>query len=135
MTHVGDCLDGRDCAQGGPLQMSCRAVHPNDPNGRSPWIVCVAGEVDCTTSGELHEAIQQLLTVGHPDLLILDLEGVTHMDSSGLGTLLAGLCDANKRHVRFTLAGLNTSLRRALERTRLYSLFVIRATVQDALQT
>jgi anti-sigma B factor antagonist len=91
--------------------------------------------VDCTTSGELREEIDQLLTVDHPDRLILDLEGVTHMDSSGLGTLLAGLRNANKRHVRFTLSGLNRSLCHTLERTRLYSLFEIRPTVKEALQT
>jgi anti-sigma B factor antagonist len=124
----------REGAPGGSLQMSRHAIHPG-PDGRTPWIVRVAGEVDCTTSGELRQEIDQLLTVDHPDRLILDLEGVTHMDSSGLGTLLAGLRDANKRHVRFTLSGLNRSLRHTLERTRLYSLFEIRPTVHEALQT
>jgi anti-sigma B factor antagonist len=124
-----------ECAPGGTLQMSRHAIHPGSPDGRTPWIVRVAGEVDCTTSGELREEIDQLLTVDHPDRLILDLEAVTHMDSSGLGTLLAGLRDANRRHVRFTLSGLNKSLRHTLERTRLYSLFEIRPTVQEALQT
>jgi len=126
--------DDREGAPGGSLQMSRHAIHPG-PDGRTPWIVRVAGEVDCTTSGELREEIDQLLTVDQPDRLILDLEGVTHMDSSGLGTLLAGLRDANKRQVRFTLSGLNRSLRHTLERTRLYSLFEIRPTVQEALQT
>jgi anti-sigma B factor antagonist len=127
--------DDRESAPGGSLQMSRHAIHPGSPDGRTPWIVRVAGEVDYTTSGELREEIGQLLTVDHPDRLILDLEGVTHMDSSGLGTLLVGLRDANKRHVRFTLSGLNRSLRHTLERTRLYSLFEIHPTVQEALQT
>jgi anti-sigma B factor antagonist len=127
--------DYRECAPGGSLQMSCHAIHPGRPDGRTSWIVRVAGEVDCTNSRELREEIDQLLTVDHPARLILDLEGLTHMDSSGLGTLLAGLRDANKRHVRFTLSGLNRSLRHTLERTQLYSLFEIRPTVQEALQT
>ena len=114
--------------------MSRHAIHPG-PDGRTPWIVRVAGEVDCTTSGELREEIDQLLMLDHPGRLILDLEGVTHMDSSGLGTLLAGLLDAKKRHVRFTLSGLNRSIGQTLERTRLYSPFEIRPTVQEAFQT
>lgn len=124
-----------DRTAGGLLRMSCHAIHSGGRDGRTPWIVRVAGEVDCTTSEELREEIKHLLTTDHPDRLILDLEGVTHMDSSGLGTLLAGLRDANNRHVRFTLSGLNRSLRHTLERTRLYSLFEIRPTVQEALLT
>jgi anti-sigma B factor antagonist len=83
----------------------------------------------------LREKINGLLAVDQPDRLILDLEGVTHIDSSGLGTLLAGMREANERQVRFTLSGLNISLRHTLERTRLYSLFEIRPTLQDALLT
>jgi ABC-type transporter Mla MlaB component len=86
--------DDRESAPGGSLQMSRRAIHPGSLDGRTPWIVRVAGEVNYTTSGELRKEIGQLLTVDHPDRLILDLEGVTHVDSSGLGTLLVGLRDA-----------------------------------------
>jgi anti-sigma B factor antagonist len=122
-----------DGAAGGLLRMSCHAIHAGCRDGGTPWIVRVAGEVDCTTSEELREEIKDLLTTDHPDRLILDLEGVTHMDSSGLGTLLAGLRDANNRHVRFTLSGLSRSLRHTLERTRLDSLFEIHPTIQEAL--
>jgi anti-sigma B factor antagonist len=117
-----------------PLRMSCHAIHSSSLDGRNPWIMRVAGDVNCTTSVELHEEIDHLLMTDHPDRLILDLEGVTHMDSSGLGALLAGLRDANNLHVRFTLSGLSSSLRHTLERTRLYSLFDIRPTVHEALQ-
>jgi anti-sigma B factor antagonist len=125
-------VDAR-CAAEGSLRMSCHAIQSNRLDGRNPWIIRIAGDVDCTTSGELREEIAQLLTADNPDRLILDLEGVTHMDSSGLGALLAGLRDANSRHVRFTLSGLNSALRHTLERTKLFSLFEIRPTVQEAL--
>jgi anti-anti-sigma regulatory factor len=52
------------------------------PDGSTLWIVHVAGEVDCTTSGELREEIERLLTVDHPDRLILDMECVTHLLSN-----------------------------------------------------
>jgi anti-sigma B factor antagonist len=122
-------------AQASSLRMSCHGILRGSQDGRTHWIVQVAGDLDSTNSGELREEINELLTADRPDRLILDLEGVTHMDSSGLGALLAGLDDANKRDVRFTLSGLNRSLRQTLERTRLYSLFEIRLTVQEALQT
>jgi len=127
--------DERGCAPGLSLRMSCQAIRSARPDGRTPWIVRVAGALDCSTSEELREKINGLLAVDQPDRLILDLEGVTHIDSSGLGTLLAGMREANDRQVRFTLSGLNISLRHTLERTRLYSLFEIRPTLQDALLT
>lgn len=115
--------------------MSCDAMEARTRDGGTPFIVHVEGDVDCTNSSELREEISELLTVDHPDRLILDLQGVTRIDSSGLGTLLAGLRDAKKHCVRFTLSGVSRSLRHTLERTRLYELFEIRPTVQEALNT
>lgn len=120
---------------GTSLQMCCHAIHSVSPDGRSPWIVGVVGQVDYTNSEALRARIDQLLAVDDPDRLIVDLEGVTKLDSSGLANLLAASRDAGRRHVRFTLSGLNRSLRHTLERTRLCSLFEIRPTVQQALQT
>jgi anti-sigma B factor antagonist len=95
----------------------------------------VVGDVDWTTSGELCTEVNELLTVDYPARLILDLKGVTHVDSSGVGALLEGLHNAKKKHVRLTLSGLNRSLLRLLERTQLNVLFDIRSTVEEALHT
>ena len=121
----------REYFLGASLQMSCAVVHRQ--NGAPSWILRVAGSVDSGTSGELLAKIELLLGAEHLSRLILDLEGVARMDSSGVGVLLAGLRDSQKQQVRFTLCGLRRSLHHMLERTRLASLFEIRPTVEAAL--
>jgi anti-sigma B factor antagonist len=114
------------------LQMICSEGHL--PNASPCWILRIVGGVDSRTSGELLSKIERLLGANHVSRLILDLGDVTHMDSSGVGALLAGLRDSRKQHVRFTLCGLRKSLRDMLERTRLAGLFEIRLTVEEALR-
>ena len=113
------------------LRMRFNEIHL--PDNRTS-VVSVVGDVNWTTSGKLSAEINQLLTAEHPTRLILDLKGVTHIDSSGVGTLLEGLHGANQRHIRFTLAGLSGSLGRILQRMHLNTLFDIRPTVEEALQ-
>jgi len=114
-----------------PLQIRCEMVHRQ--NARACWILHVLGSVDSRTSEELLEKIEQLLGAGHQSRLIVDLDGVAHMDSSGVGALLAGLRDSQDRQARFTLCGLRKPLHDILERTRLAALFEIRPTVEQAL--
>lgn len=113
------------------LQMIYRVVHR--PNTDPPWVLRVMGSVDSRTSGELLAKIELLLGANHISRLILDLDGVAHMGSSGVGALLAGLRDSQKRHVRFTLCGLSRSVHHLLVRTRLSNLFEIWPTVEQAL--
>ena len=101
---------------------------------RRASVVSVAGYIDWTNSGELHAAIHQALTRDRLARLVVDLHGVTHIDSSGLGTLLDGLRESQHKSVRFILCGLENSLRRVLERTRLNTVFEIRPTRQEALR-
>jgi anti-sigma B factor antagonist len=96
-------------------------------------VVSVAGDIDWTNSGELRAAINKALTRDRLARLVVNLKGVDHIDSTGLGTLLDGLQGAKQHSVRFILCGLESSIRRMLERTRLSTVFEIRPTLQEAL--
>jgi anti-anti-sigma factor len=50
-------------------------------------IAYVRGEVDIATAPTLFEVVEFLTTIGDGDVT-LDLEGVTFMDASGLGTVV-----------------------------------------------
>jgi anti-anti-sigma factor len=113
------------------LHVSCDVVHRRDAG--TSGVLRVTGNVDSGTSDELLHTIEHFLRADPRSRLILNLEDVARMDSSGIGALLAGLRDAEKEHVRFTLCGLRKPLREMLERTRLASLFEIRPTVEEAL--
>jgi len=82
----------------------------------------------------LRADINELIQSVRPERVIMDLGGVTRLDSAGIGALVAALRDARQNHVGFLLAALNTTIRRLLERTQLHTVFDIRPTVQDALR-
>jgi anti-sigma B factor antagonist len=117
-----------------PVHMSCEVTHLETRDNQPASVVSVTGDIDLTSVGELRAQVNRLLTSESPARLILDLNGVAHIDSSGVGTLLEGLRKANKRQVRFVLCGLNDAARRMLERTRLSLIFDTRPSVHDALQ-
>lgn len=127
--HNDIALRGLRCASS--LQMSCAVLH--EPNGGASRILGIAGSVDSGTSAELLLTIELLLRTDGMSRLIIDLEGVARMDSSGVGVLLTALRDSQKRGVRFTLCDLTKPLHTMLERMRLESLFEIRTTLEEAL--
>ena len=56
----------------------------------SRTIVSVGGEIDVYTAPKLRDQISELVSDDRHDLLI-DLEGVDFLDSTGLGVLVGGL--------------------------------------------
>ena len=53
-------------------------------------VVAVGGEIDVYTAPRLRDKITELVGEGHHDLVI-DMEGVDFLDSTGLGVLVGGL--------------------------------------------
>lgn len=53
-------------------------------------VVTVGGEIDVYTAPKLRDRITELVNSGHHRLLV-DLEGVEFLDSTGLGVLVGGL--------------------------------------------
>lgn len=67
-------------------------------------------------------------------ILILDLSGLTFMDSSGLGTLIALLKQSSEYGQEIKLVGLSKEVRVVFEITRAYKLFDIFETTEEALR-
>jgi anti-sigma B factor antagonist len=65
------------------LTLSTREV-----GGRT--VVAVEGEIDVYTAPKLRDTITELVAGGNYDLVI-DMEGVEFLDSTGLGVLVGGL--------------------------------------------
>jgi anti-sigma B factor antagonist len=53
-------------------------------------VVTVGGEIDVYTAPKLRDKITELVNGGHHDLLV-DMENVEFLDSTGLGVLVGGL--------------------------------------------
>lgn len=68
-------------------------------------LVSIQGEVDMHTSPEVRDAMLPHFNAGTRGIVV-DLSGVTYMDSSGVATMIEGLQWSTKEGKRFVLAGL-----------------------------
>jgi anti-sigma B factor antagonist len=93
----------------------------------------VRADIDFRTSPALRTALLDLLGKQRKKCVVLDLECVRRIDSSGVASLVEGWREARRRHARLILTGVNDSLRRMLALTRLSGLFEVKPTVKEAL--
>jgi anti-sigma B factor antagonist len=89
----------------------CLSHHPADDH----MVVEVGGEIDVYTAPRLREKLVELVNAGHYHLVV-DMEGVDFLDSTGLGVLVGGL-----KRVR----GHDGSLRIVCTQERLLKIFRI----------
>jgi len=87
---------------------------------KADWrVLTVKGEVDVTTTPRVRAQLISLLSEGKPHLIV-DLEGVDFLDSSGLGALVAGLKLARSRSGELRIVcDRQRSVRKVLEVTGL----------------
>ena len=86
-------------------------------------LACLYGRIDIDSSPALRERLLALLQGRHPSLVSIDLSGVTHIDSSGVATLIEVLKIARQCKTDLRLQGLNDRLHRLFEATGILSLF------------
>jgi anti-sigma B factor antagonist len=87
-----------------------------------PLVVSVRGEVDLATAPELESSVQRAFTVA-PDSVLLDLAGMTFIDSSGLRVLVALSNEARSRDAKLTLRNVPRHAERVLDLTGLSEWF------------
>jgi len=89
--------------------------------------------IDAHNSGELKDLFLKVLEEEAGCDLVIDLDQVQFIDSSGLGALLSGLKNAGLCSSGFILAGLQPRVRSIFELTRLHRVFDIYPKLEDAL--
>jgi anti-sigma B factor antagonist len=93
-------------------------------------VVSLAGELDLYNAEEVRSGLLDACA-GNPDVLVVDLEQVTFIDSTALGVLV----DAHRRmggRDKFRLAAPGLETRRALEVSGLDQHFSVHDSVADA---
>lgn len=95
-------------------------------------VLAVEGEVDLSNSPVLRSHIKSILEPGAHNLVI-DLEGVSYMDSSGIAVLIEGMRWAHKTNRSMVLAAPSDQVRMVMELAKLDSFFVTAPSVEDAL--
>ncbi len=94
--------------------------------------VFVEGEIDMFTSPNLRDTLLPYFKPSTPGVIV-DLSGVSFMDSSGIATLVEGLQWSKKEERRFILAGLGETVFNALSLTKLDNVFSIEPDTKTAL--
>jgi anti-sigma B factor antagonist len=96
-------------------------------------IIECTGEVDLYTSPKLREALLKEMAGAQTNVLI-NMSGVSYIDSSGIATLVEGLQLSQRTQTRFGLFGLRSNAKSVLELARLTKVFSIFENEQDALE-
>jgi anti-sigma B factor antagonist len=95
-------------------------------------VVDVSGEVTLDDSPRLHKKLVEI-TDANPSRLIINMTEVTHIDSSGVGTLVDVYRRVHANGGRLLLFGLSTRVRGIFEITKLDSFFTIVESEDEAL--
>jgi anti-sigma B factor antagonist len=95
-------------------------------------VITVAGEIDVYTAPGLRERLNELVAAGHYDLVV-DLERVEFLDSTGLGVLVGGLKRARSHEGNLRLVCDQEKILKVFRITGLTRVFPIHASLADAL--
>src|SRR3954452_24649097 len=99
----------------------------------STQLLAVSGELDLMTVGQFRRRIDSAFASGPPQLVI-DLSGVTHMDSTGLAELISAHQRAMEMLGRLVLVVTSAAILRTLEIRGVAGLFTVASSRDDALE-
>lgn len=95
-------------------------------------VAYVSGEIDAYTAPELRSTLLNLANTQHPDL-VLDMGGVSFLDSTGLGCLIGALNRQRKTGGTLRLASVDDRILKIFRITCLDEVFEIHADLDSAL--
>jgi anti-sigma B factor antagonist len=93
-------------------------------------VVAASGEIDVATAPAMRERLAELVDSG-ATRIVVDLEDVGFIDSTGLGVLVGALRRARDQDGDVRLVCTNSRLLKVFEATGLHEVFTIAATVDD----
>ena len=97
-------------------------------------VLAVKGKVNFEVTAQLREAVKEAIAAHQPKLLVINLEGVSFIDSSGLGLLVAARSSIDKINGRLHLCNIPAQVKKVFDQTNLTNYFSIYASEQDALR-
>ena len=109
-----------------PLQADRKRIDKPEVNfvdTENGALASLKGRIDMDSSPAFRDQLVALLHAPHPSTVTIDLSGVTHIDSSGVATLIEALKIARSCNTELRLQGLHDRLNRLFEATGILSLF------------
>ena len=96
-------------------------------------ILDITGDIDLANSPAVRKVLLTEIKEKQIPRVIMNLQGVKYIDSSGIASLVEGLKASRDRRTRFILFGLSKSAREVLQLSRLLGLFEIYENEEEAL--
>jgi len=87
-------------------------------------VLPLEGEIDLHVSPRVESSLASVIAK-RPEHVVVDLSGVTFIDSSGLAVLINAMQDIKQYGGKLTLSGLNMNVRSIFEMARLDQFFLI----------
>ena len=87
-------------------------------------VLPLEGEIDLHVSPRLERSLGSIIKK-RPDHVVVDLSGVTFIDSSGMAVLIRAMQSMKEYGGHLTISGLNENVRSIFEIARLDQIFVI----------
>jgi len=103
-----------------------------EDKGAAVFLAVQEERLDAHNSGELKNQMLKLFEEGKNNLVV-DLQAVRFVDSSGLGALVSGFKNASSRNGNLKLSGLQLQVKSMFELTRLHRVFEIYTDSSEAL--
>jgi anti-sigma B factor antagonist len=94
--------------------------------------VSVTGDIDMSSSNKMRDALNPLFQNDNK-VIVVDLSGVSYIDSSGIATLVEGLQWSHSSKNKFRLAALSPGVKDVFEIARLLTVFEVFETKEQAL--
>ncbi|MEM1345869.1 MAG: STAS domain-containing protein [Pseudomonadota bacterium] len=94
------------------------------PAGEETVVVVDATRLDASVAHDFKSAVTEMIDNGHKTI-VLDMHKVEFIDSSALGAIVGILKHMGKKG-NFELAGLNRTVQKVFQLTRMTSVFTIR---------
>lgn len=94
-------------------------------------VVALSGEVDLESSPKVRGVL--LDSVREKRSVLVDMAGVSYIDSSGIASLVEAYQSARRDNTPFALVAVSEAAMRVLELARLDQVFAIHASVSEAM--
>lgn len=95
-------------------------------------ILDIQGEIDLYNAPEIKDTMQKLIEAQKYSIII-NLEKVSYIDSSGIGALISGLSNLKKYQGSLKIINVYASVKKVFELTKLTSFFEIYDSEEEAI--
>jgi anti-sigma B factor antagonist len=102
------------------------------PRQHQPNVLPLEGDIDLHVSPVVTEFLNAMIKK-KPERIVIDLSGVTYIDSAGMAALILAMQDVEAYGGEFFLSGLQETIRSIFETSRLDGIFRIFPDVDAAL--